>query len=120
MAIAPLNEFKSICVDLTDSSQDIITVPVSIATIILDARAVNTTGTPLNPSPESVGFLTVGLLKSDNINESLVVPEMEIPPHDSLQFIEGKFVMQEGDVLYAFANSSNKLQLIISYLETSA
>lgn len=118
MAIAPLNEFKSICVDLTTNSQDIIIVPVSIAVIILDARAINVTGmTPNSSSYPS--YLTVGLSKSDE-TEALVVPKIEIPPHDSLQFIEGKFVMQEGDVLYAYAEHSNRLQLIISYLETSA
>jgi hypothetical protein len=113
MAIAPLNEFKSKCVNLTTTFEDIIEVPVSVATIILDGRATNIT-------TSGVGILSVKIIKSIDESEGIVVPDMEIPINDSLQFIEGKFVLEEGDRLLAKANSNNKLQLIVSYLETSA
>lgn len=118
MAIAPLNEFKSRCFDLTENFQTIIAVPVSVATIILDARAINITG--IEPYPIAFNsYLTVKLIKSES-NEALIVPEMEIPPNDSLGFISGKFVMQEGDIISARADGDGRLQLVISYLETSA
>lgn len=118
MAIAPLNEFKSKCFDLTNQDQEIIIVPVSIATIVLDARATNITG--IEPNLDTYnGYLTVYVVK-DNGDRSLVVPQIEIPPYDSLEFIRGKFVLEEGDALYAKADEVDRLQLIISYLETSA
>jgi hypothetical protein len=118
MAIAPLNEFKSKSIELTQIFQDILLVPVSVATIVLDARAINITG--IEPYPTALnGYLTVILEKSEG-GESIVVPQMEIPPHDSLEFISGKFVMEEGDTLRAKANDVERLQLLISYLETSA
>jgi hypothetical protein len=119
MAIAPLNEFKSKSFNLTTSRQLILEVPVSVAAIILDARAVNITGIEPNPVPLN-GYLIVTLEKLEEEMETILVPEMEIPPHDSLEFISGKFVMEEGDRLYAEADGDNKLQLLISYLETSA
>ncbi len=118
MAIAPLNEFKSKCLDLTDEFQDILVVPVSVATIVLDARAINITG--IDPFPVAVNsYLTVTLSKAES-NEIIIVPEMEIPPNDCLEFISGKFIMEEGDTLSVKADAGNKLQLSISYLETSA
>jgi hypothetical protein len=91
---------------------------VSIATIILDARATNITG--IDPNLDLYnGYLTVYVIK-DNGDRALIVPQMEIPPNDSLEFIRGKFVLEEGDALYAKADEMDRLQLIISYLETSA
>lgn len=118
MSIAPLNEFKSRCIDLTNFDQEIIAVPVSIATIVLDARATNITG--IEPYPDRYnGYLTVYVIK-ENGDRGIIVPQMEIPPNDSLEFIKGKFVLQEGDVMYAKADTVERLQLVVSYLETSA
>jgi hypothetical protein len=119
MAIAPLNEFKSRSFDLTSTRLLILEIPVSVATIVLNARAINITG--IEPYPVPIyGSLTVTIEKLEGGVETFVVPEMEIPPHDSLEFINGKFVMEEGDKMYAEADGPNKLQLLISYLETSA
>lgn len=118
MAIAPLNEFKSRFVDLTNLEQEILVVPISVATIVLDARAINITGIEPNPDPYP-STLIVRVVKEGG-NDALLVPNMEIPPNDSLEFISGKFVMEEGDALYAKADDVNRLQLVISYLETSA
>ncbi len=118
MAIAPLNEFKSKFIDLTNLEQEILEVPISVATIVLDARAINITGIDPNLDPY-VARLTVRVVKESG-NDVLLVPDMEIPPNDSLEFISGKFVMEEGDTLYAKADDMNRLQLAISYLETSA
>lgn len=118
MAIAPLNEFKSKSLDLTSQFQDILVVPISVATIVLDARAINVTGIDPLPVPLNA-YLTVKLTKLES-NEIILVPEMEIPPNDALGFISGKFIMEEGDTLSAKADDVQKLQLSISYLETSA
>lgn len=119
MAIAPLNEFKSLCFDLTTTPQDVLVVPVSVATIVLDSRIINITGT--DGIPPLKGHATVTLTKGEDPNpDVIVVPNMEIPSNDALIFISGKFVMQEGDTLSVFADVDGTLQLLISYLETSA
>ena len=119
MAIAPLNEFKSKTVDLTTTFQTVIEVPVSVATIVLDARAVNVTGIDEYNPPFNCN-ITVKLIKADEEGESIIVPNMEVPYNDALEFISGKFVMQEGDTLSAKASDDNRAKLFISYLETSA
>lgn len=118
MAIAPLNEFKSKFVNLTDTEEEILVVPVSVAVIVLDARAINITTIDPYLDPYNA-LLTVRVEKADG-SDAILVPSMEIPPNDSLEFISGKFVMEEGDMLYAKADASNRLQLVLSYLETSA
>lgn len=117
MAIAPLNEFRSRCINLSTTDQTILTIPASIATIVLDARSINVTG--LGEEPGEYAYLDARVVK-DNGDQAIIVPHMEIPPNDALEFIKGKFVLEEGDSLLARADGNNKLQLIISYLETSA
>lgn len=119
MAIAPLNEFKSKTIDLTTVFQTVIEVPVSVATIVLDARAVNTTGVDEFTPPLNCN-VTVKLIKANEEGESIIVPNMEVPHNDALEFISGKFVMQEGDILSAKASDNDRVKLLISYLETSA
>ena len=110
MAIAPLNEFKSITFNVTTSPEKVYDAPISASSIILIAQVANTS---LSTRAFSAYVRTGG----QNFD---VCPSFEIPAKDTLVFIEGKFVLGEGDELYVFCDANSALQLTMSVLETSA
>lgn len=112
MAVVALNTFKTIRVGLTTSNVGIYTCPIGVATIILLAQVTNT-------STDNNTY-TVTAMHSRSGADFKFANQLVIPPNDSTNLIpDGKMVLETKDVVKFSANENNKLELILSILETA-
>jgi hypothetical protein len=112
-SIAPLNEFKSLPYDVTTTPTIIYTTPIAVATIVLKVQVANVSTDPANVSKVTVSHVRAG-------KRTRVVFEGAVLANDFSIVSDGKLVLQEGDSLEVYGNSNGTLELITSYLETSA
>ena len=112
----PLNVFKSTVKNLvavpndSDSNALIYQVPNGITAIVLMAQISNI-GTTTNK-------VTFMLSDSDNSNMVKLVKEYSVIPHDAVGVLTGKLIAEENDKIWCYADSDDKLQLTLSYLES--
>ena len=110
MAITPLNEFKSLALKVEDNYTLVYETPVSVSTIILVAQAAN----------RSASERTFTAYFRKDGQDYFICPDLVVPSNDTLIFIEGKFVLEEGEQLYVKSDADFALELTMSVLETSA
>lgn len=113
MAIAPLNEFRSLTHDPTSVPTIIYTTPIAISTIVLKIQVAN-----ISEVEDQVGRVTVSHVRDGK--RTRIILAGEIPPNDFVVVSDGKLVLQEGDSIEVTADAADVLELIMSYLETSA
>lgn len=112
-SIAPLNEFKSLPYDVTTTEEIIYTTPIAISTIVLKIQVAN-----VSTDPTNVSKITVSHVRANK--RTRVIYEGPVLANDFSIVSDGKFVLQEGDSIEVSGSSNNALELIMSYLETSA
>jgi hypothetical protein len=112
-SIAPLNEFKSIPFDITTSPTIVYTTPIAVATIVLKIQVAN-----VSSDSENVSNVTVSHVRSGK--RTRVLFEGAVLANDFSVVSDGKLVLQEGDSLEVSGNANDVLEMIVSYLETSA
>jgi hypothetical protein len=112
-SIAPLNEFKSIPFDITTSPTIVYTTPIAVATIVLKIQVAN-----VSSDSENVSNVTVSHVRSGK--RTRVVFEGPVLANDFSIVSDGKLVLQEGDSLEVSGSADDVLEMIVSYLETSA
>lgn len=112
-SIAPLNEFKSLPYDITTTPTTVYTTPIAIATIVLKIQVSNVSTDPTNVSKVTVSHVR-------GTKKTRVVFEGPVLANDFSIISDGKLVLQEGDSIEVSANSNDTLEMIMSYLETSA
>lgn len=112
MAVVALNTFKTIRVSLTTTNVGIYTCPIGVASIILLAQVTNV-------SADNSTY-TVTALHSRSGSDFKFANQLVIPPYDSANLIpDGKMVLETKDILKFSANQNNKLELILSILESA-
>jgi limonene-1,2-epoxide hydrolase len=112
-SIAPLNEFKSLPYDVTTTPTIIYTAPIAVATIVLKIQVAN-----VSTNAENVSKVTVSHVRGGK--RTRVVFDGPVLANDFSIVSDGKFVLQEGDSLEASGSANGTLEMIVSYLETSA
>lgn len=112
-SISPLNEFKSLQYDLTTTPTIIYTVPIAIATIVLKIQVAN-----ISSNPDDIGKVTCSHVRDGK--RTRIIYQGSVLANDYSIISDGKLVMQEGDSLEVNADINDRLEMIISYLETSA
>lgn len=112
-SIAPLNEFKSLPYDITTSPTIIYTTPIAIATIVLKIQVANVSADEENVSNVTVSHVRAG-------KRTRVVFKGPVLANDFSIISDGKLVLQEGDSLEVNGDADGVLEMIVSYLETSA
>lgn len=112
-SISPLNEFKSLQYDLTTTPTIIYTVPIAIATIVLKIQVAN-----ISSNLNNIGKVTCSHVRDGK--RTRVIYQGPVLPNDYSIISDGKLVMQEGDSLEVNADINDRLEMIVSYLETSA
>jgi hypothetical protein len=112
-AISPLNEFKSLQHDLTVTPEIIYTTPIAIATIVLKIQVANVSTDSTNVSRVTCSHVRQG-------KRTRIIYEGEILANDFNVVSDGKLVLQEGDSIEVNSDQNDTLEMIISYLETSA
>lgn len=112
-SIAPLNEFKSLPYDVTTTPTIIYTAPIAVATIVLKVQVAN-----ISTDPENVSNVTVSHVRAGK--RTRVVFRGPVLANDFSVVSDGKFVLQEGDSLEVSGSANGILEMIVSFLETSA
>ena len=89
MAAIPLNKFRTITHTLTTSAVGIYTCPPGVAALIIYGNVAN------------------------------VVNAIKIPASDAMNFIDGRLVLETGDILKISGDVNNTMKGIISILENA-
>jgi hypothetical protein len=111
MAAIPLNKFRTITHTLTTSSVGIYTCPPGVASLIIYGNVANVgTGS-------SVTSFTV--FHSRNQSDTQIIQLGRIPSQDSMSFIDGRLVLETGDILKIQGDLNNTMKCIISILENA-
>ena len=111
MALA-LNVYKTITSVATTSTVGIYTAPVGYAGVVLLAQVAN------------VGSetYTVTVSHQRSVSGTAVTTEIvknySIPANDSASVLDGRLIMESGDVLVLSANTESNLKFLGSVLET--
>lgn len=117
MAAIALNKFRTIRVGITTDMVGIYTCPIGVASIITLAQVTNVS------SGASLGVYKVSAVhsrSSESPSDYRFANLMSIPPNDGLNLLpDGKLALETNDVIKIQANESEKLELILSVLETA-
>jgi hypothetical protein len=107
---SPLNVFKTVTDELTDTNSILYTAPAGFTGIVLMAQVSNTTTTSSS--------VTFSHNDTSATTETELVKELAIPGNDSTSVVTGKLVIEEGDSVKAFASENNALKIVLSILES--
>ena len=111
MAAIPLNKFKTITHTLNTSAVGIYTCPPGVAALVIYGNVSNV------GSGTSVTSFTV--LHSRNAVDTEIIQLAKIPSQDAMSFIDGRLVLETGDILKIQGDQSNTMKCIISVLENA-
>jgi hypothetical protein len=115
MAAIALNRFRTIRVGITTQQVGIYTCPIGVASIVILCQVTNvSTGNSTH---------TVTALHSrstESPTDYKFANQISIPPNDSANLIsDGRLVLETSDIIKIQANENNKLELVLSILETA-
>lgn len=112
MAITPLNVFKTVRHNVTNSTVGIYTAPANVASIVLGAYAANV----------STGIATVTAHHyrgTDGLGEVTVANAIKIPANDTLSIFDGKLILETDDEFRISAAENSTIELTLNILETA-
>lgn len=117
MAAIALNKFRTVRVGITTEMVGIYTCPIGVASIITLAQVTNIS------EGEDIGVYKVTAIHSRNSespSDYKFANQISIPPNDGLNLLsDGKMALETNDVIKIQADENNKLELILSILETA-
>jgi len=111
MAAIPLNKFRTLTHTLTTGAVGIYTCPPGVAALVIYGNVANV------GSGTSVTSFTAYHSRSGTDTEILNLGR--IPSQDSMSFIEGRLVLEVGDILKIKGDLNNTMKCIISILENA-
>lgn len=115
MAAFPLNKFLTIRSKATTNLVGIYTCPIGVSAIITLCQVTN-----VSEGGDLGTYKIVGIHSRTNGGGYKFANNEEIPPNDSTNlFPDGRLAMETNDVLYFSSDSNNKLDIILSVLETA-
>ena len=113
MAVLPLNTFRTITRDLLPQGIPtpvrIYTCPIGVTAIILLAQISN-----VGTDTGQVTFNHLRLTTSTSL-----VKEALIPTNDALSVLSGRLVLEESDSIEIIGDPSQRLQVVISLVESA-
>lgn len=115
MAI-PLNTFKTTTTILRKGpfladSDVVYTVPNGITSIVLMAQVANITD-------DSAHTVTLSHFNTTTLTRTEAVRNFLVLPNDAAGLITGKMIVEQNNQVRASASDSDKVKLILSYLES--
>lgn len=111
MAAIPLNKFRTITHQVTDSAVGIYTCPPGVASLLIYGNVSNV------GQGSSVTAFTVTHQRGSVDTE--VVRDARIPHQDAMSFLDGRLALETGDILTIKGNENNTMKCIISILENA-
>jgi hypothetical protein len=117
MAAVALNKFRSIRVGITTEMVGIYTCPIGVASIVILSQVTNVS---TGASAGSYKVTAVHSRSSESPSDYKFANEVLIPANDGINLIaDGRMALETNDVIKIKADSNNKLELILSVLETA-
>ena len=111
MAAIPLNKFKTVTHVLTANKVGIYTCPAGVASLIIYGNVANV-GTSSSVTAFSV-------YHSRDSVDTPIVENARIPHQDAMSFLDGRLVLEVGDVLKIKGDFLNTQKCIVSILENA-
>jgi len=113
MAAIALNKFRTIRVGITTEMVSIYTCPIGVATVVILSQVTNV-------SNDVYTVTAVHSRDSEGTADYKFANGVKVPPNDSASLIpDGRLVLETNDAIKIQANSNDKLELILSILETA-
>jgi len=110
MAQIPLNRFKTIRHELTDTNVGIYTCPTGVATIVILSQVSN----------KSTGIASVTAYHSRSGSDFELTKNTPIPAEDSYSIVgDGRLVLETNDIFKIQGSENGKLNIVLSILETA-
>ena len=117
MAAVALNKFRTIRVGITTEMVGIYTCPIGVASIVILSQVTNVSS---GPSAGSYKVTAVHSRSSESPSDYKFANEVLIPANDGINLIsDGRLALETNDVIKVQANSEDKLELLLSVLETA-
>jgi len=115
MAVVALNKFLTLRLKATTEVVGIYTCPIGVASIITLCQATN-----VSEGVDAGTYNITGIHSRTDGGAFKFANKEQIPVNDSMNlFPDGRLAMETNDVLYFNSNSNNKIDIILSILETA-
>lgn len=115
MAVVALNKFLTVRLKATTEVVGIYTCPIGVASIITLCQATN-----VSEGVDAGTYNITGIHSRTDGGAFKFANKEQIPVNDSMNlFPDGRLAMETNDVLYFNSNSNNKIDIILSILETA-
>ena len=111
MAAIPLNRFKTVTHTLTTNSVGIYTCPAGVSALVIYGNVANV-GT-------SSSVTSFSVYHSRDSVDTPIIELGRIPHQDAMSFIDGRLVLETGDVLKIQGDFLNTQKCIVSVLENA-
>jgi len=111
MAAIPLNRFKTVTHTLTTSKVGIYTCPAGVSSLVIYGNVANV-GT-------SSSVTSFSVYHSRDSVDTPIIELGRIPHQDAMSFIDGRLVLETGDVLKIQGDFLNTQKCIVSVLENA-
>ena len=111
MAAIPLNRFKTVTHTLTTNSVGIYTCPAGVSSLVIYGNVANV------GSSSSVTSFSV--YHSRDSVDTPIIELGRVPHQDAMSFIDGRLVLETGDILKIKGDSLNTQKCIVSVLENA-
>ena len=108
MAAIPLNKFKTVTHTLTTSKVGIYTCPPGVSSLVIYGNVANV-GT-------SSSITSFSVYHSRDSVDTPIIELGRIPHQDAMSFLDGRLVLETGDVLKIQGDFLNTQKCIISVL----
>ena len=106
----PLNIFKTVTSEITNSNTVVYTAPTGFTGIILMAQVANVTSGDVD--------VTFSHYDTSATVETELVKDFTVPPKDATSLLTGKLVLEAGDSVKSVASANSSLKLTLSVLES--
>ena len=108
----PLNTFKTIALNLTNTVGDVVyTAPVGVTSIVLMAQISNI--------DSAVHTVTAGHTVDGGATVIYLAKDLAIDVADSVSVLTGKLILESGQGVILYADSNSVLDAVLSILETA-
>ena len=117
MAAIALNKFRTIRVGITTNNVGIYTCPIGVSSIVILSQVANVS----EGAAKSTYTVTATHSRSSEVqNDYIFANSVYVPPNDGVNLVsDGRMALETNDVIKIKADSNNKLELILSVLETA-
>jgi hypothetical protein len=113
MAAIALNKFRTVRTGITTEMTSVYTCPIGVASVIILSQVTNV-------STDVCSVTAVHSRISEGIPDYKFANGLKVPPNDSASLVlDGRLALETNDSIKIQADSDDKLELILSILETA-